>query len=122
MAMNKEQQSSQSDGLEWFGMLIGPIAWLTQFLINYVLVRFECIHQNKIAVHVVHFTFLLLVIAGGIVSWVYWTKTRQEFSESEKMSARPHFMAMIGILSSILFSLAIIMQTIPGFLLNPCDR
>jgi len=122
MVMNTEKGSSQSDALEWLGILIGPVAWLTQFLLKYVVVRWECIHQSKVAVNAIPVVFLLLVIGGGIISLIYALKTGKSFAESEKISARPHFMAVLGIFSAALFTLAIVMQAIPTFILNPCDR
>jgi uncharacterized oligopeptide transporter (OPT) family protein len=118
----KTQKGMQNDALEWLGILIGPVAWLTQFLLKYVVVRWECIHQSKLAVNVIPIVFLVLVLGGGAISLFYARKTGKSFAESEKISARPHFMAMVGVFSSALFAVGIVMQAIPSFILNPCDR
>jgi hypothetical protein len=120
--MNPEQQARRGDRVEWFCILAGPIAWLTQFEINYALVRWECMAHSRTALHVVSFVFLTVVIGVGVVSAVYFARTRRESAASEQLSARRHFMAALGILTSALFALAIIMQTIPGFILDPCQR
>lgn len=122
MVMNEEQKSLASDILEWFGILAGPTAWLIQFLINYALVRWECIGHSRIALHVVSSLFLAIVVSGGIVSAVYFTKTREKSAASEKLSARRHFMAALGIFSATLYSLAIVMQGVATFIWNPCQR
>lgn len=122
MVMNEEKKALRGDLLEWFGIFAGPIAWLAQFLINYVLVRWECIGHSRIALHIVSFIFLTIVISGGIVSIIYFNKTRDQSASSEKLSARRHFMAMLGIFSAALFSLAIVMQAIAGFILDPCQK
>jgi hypothetical protein len=120
--MNEEKKTLRSDILEWFGILAGPIAWLMQFLINYVLVRWECIGHSRVALHVVSFIFLAVVICGGIVPAIYFKKTRAQFVADEKFSARRHFMAWLGLFSATLFSLAIIMQAIASFILDPCQK
>jgi hypothetical protein len=122
MAMNAEQKGVGSDILEWFGILAGPLVWLTQFLTNYALVRWECINHGSLALHVVSAVALAIVISSGIVALVYFLKTREYSAASEQLPARPHFMAALGILSASLYSFAIIAQAIPSFILDPCQR
>jgi hypothetical protein len=122
MAMNEERKALTSDILEWFGILAGPVAWLTQFLINYALVRLECIRHSQIGLRLVSGIFLAVVISGGIVSAIYFTKTREQSAASEKLSARRHFMAAMGIFSATLYSLAIVMQGVATFIWDPCQK
>jgi hypothetical protein len=122
MAMNAEKKAEANDVLEWFGILAGPLAWLTQFLTNYALVRRECMGHTKLALHIVSAVFLAIVVLSGIVSAMYFLKTRQFSAASEQLAARRHFMAALGIFSALLFSVAIIAQAIPSFILDPCQR
>jgi hypothetical protein len=121
MAVN-EQTGVGNDILEWFGILAGPLVWLTQFLINYALVRWECMGHSKFSLHVVSAVALAIVIFSGIVSGFYFSKTREYSAASEQLPARRHFMAALGILSASLYSFAIIAQAIPAFILDPCQR
>jgi hypothetical protein len=111
-----------NDTLEWVGILAGPSAWLTQFLINYALVREACIGHHNLALHVVSGVFFAVVVAAGILSTRYFFKTREFSAASEKLPARSHFMAALGILSSSLYTLIILAQAIPSFILDPCQR
>jgi len=120
--MNAEQKGAGNDILEWFGILAGPLVWLTQFLANYALVRWECIHHGKLSLHIVSAVSLAIVIFSGIIAVVYFFKTREYSAASEQLPARPHFMAVLGILSASLFSFAIIAQAIPSFILDPYQR
>jgi hypothetical protein len=122
MAMKAEQKGVGNDILEWFGILAGPLVWLTQFLINYALVRWECIIHEKISLHVVSAVSLVVVLSSGVVSAIYFFKTREYSASSEQLPARGHFMAVLGILSASLYSFAIIAQAIPSFILDPCQR
>jgi hypothetical protein len=116
------KRATASDTLEWFGILAGPLAWLTQFLINYALVRWACIGHSKLALHIVSGIFLAVVISGGIVSAIYFCRTSEYSAESEELSARRHFMAAMGIFSASLYAFAIIAQAIASFILDPCQR
>jgi hypothetical protein len=122
MAINAEKKAVANDILEWFGILAGPLAWLTQFLVNYALVRWECINHGRLALHIVSAVSLAIVISGGIVSTIYFFKTRQFSAASEKLPARRHFMAALGILTAALYALGIVAQAIPSFMLDPCQR
>jgi len=122
MAMNAEQKRVGNEVLEWFGILTGPLVWLTQFLTNYALVRWECINHGRLALHIVSAVSLAIVVASGIVALAYFLNTRQYSAASEQLPARPHFMAALGILSASLYSFAIIAQAIPSFILDPCQR
>jgi hypothetical protein len=124
MVMNAEKKSVANDCIEWLGILIGPVAWLIQFQINYALVHVECRHHTKLALHIVSVFFLLAVIGAGVVSKNYFRKTEAETSSSssEAFSARRHFMAALGITTSALFALLIIAQAIASFILDPCQQ
>jgi hypothetical protein len=122
MAVTEEKNAAANELLEWFGILGAPVAWLTQFLANYALVRWACIGHGKLALHLVSALFLAVAISAGVVSARYFSKTRQHSASGEEVSARPHFMATLGILSASLYSLAIIVQAIPSFILDPCQK
>ena len=122
MVMKAEQQSMRAAGKEWFGVLGGPVAWLLQFIVNYALVRWECIGHSSMTIHLVSAGFLLVVIAAGIVSVNNFARTRGHPASEEKMASRHHFMAVLGIFTSSIFTLGIIMQAIASFIWNPCMR
>jgi hypothetical protein len=117
-----KMQNKRGTALQWFGILTGPFAWLSQFILNYSLVRWECIDHSKTALHLVSALFLLIVVVAGIVSAKALIDTRQYTSSGEEIAARSHFMAMLGVFSSALFTLAIIMQIVATFVWSPCLR
>jgi hypothetical protein len=118
MVMNEQHKSSVNEGLEWLGIFATPLAWLTQFLINYGLVHRVCMNHQMWLLYFVSTIFLAVVIAAGILSANYFKKTS---AQSGELSARRTFMATVGIFSSALYALAIIMQIIAGLLWNPCQ-
>jgi hypothetical protein len=122
MAMNNQAENPRAIALQWFGILGGPLAWLLQFIVNYALVRRACIAHSTTALHVVSALFLLVVIAAGIVSLLGFLKARQQFTSEDEAAARPHFLALLGLLTSSLYTLGIIMQVIASFVWSPCLR
>jgi hypothetical protein len=120
--MNAEKKDNPGGVTEWFGILAGPIAWLTQFLANYALVRLACIEHNQLALHLISGVFLGIVIFGGVVAGACFFRTRGHSSSGEEISARPHFMATLGIFSAALFAFAIVAQAMASFILDPCQK
>jgi hypothetical protein len=122
MALTDQQQTTRSIAAEWFGILAGPLAWLLQFIINYALVRRACITHSTMSLHVVSALFLIVAVTAGIASAKKLLHFRADSSSAEAMVARSHFMAIVGVFSSTLYTLAIIMQVIASFIWNPCIR
>jgi hypothetical protein len=125
--MNAEQQRAVDKAggyhLLWMGVLGGPISWLTQFQLRYALVPWVCSSQNLFALHITSLVFLLLTIAGGLVCWRDWRRRGAKWPcELESGPAqRDLFLSLLGMFSTGLFSLLIIAQAIPAFLLDPCQ-
>ena len=108
------KQETINNGMIWSGLLLAPAAWLIQFETNYVLVEWACSHgQNLTPLYAVSIFFLLSSIGSAFLSWHNWN-----LAESPNL----RFLTMVGVLMSALFSLAIIAQMIPIFILSPCIR
>jgi len=122
MVMNKEKRKDKNRGLEWGGILTGPVAWLTQFEINYALVRQACISHSVLVLHLVSLFAFGIVGIAGLISVNLFRKTSQDSASREGIPTRENFMALLGIFSASLYGLAIIAQAIPGFILDPCER
>jgi hypothetical protein len=120
--MNAEKKENPNGATEWFGILIGPLAWLTQFLINYALVQLACRQHNNLRLHLISGLFLAIVIFGGVVSAVSFSRSQEYSASGEEFSARRHFMASLGISSAALFAFAIVAQALASFILDPCQK
>jgi len=109
--------------LLWFGVLGGPVLWFTHQQIELVLVPWICGHAQTWMLHAVTVVCLAGVFAAGMVA----AKNRRENApmdapEVPASRSRSRFMGSLGVLSSVLFALAIIAQEIPNLLLDPCQR
>jgi hypothetical protein len=125
MTGDTEQAFFQRQGIGrlWFGILAGPLAFLLNLQLSYMLVQPVCVTAHHIILHLVPAGALLLTASGGVSAWRNWQRTGQvESSIAAGVLPRSRFMAGIGLLTSGLFILAIVAQWLPNFILTPCQR
>src|SRR4051812_19499950 len=104
----------------WLGMLGGPLAWLTQFLLNYILVRWACAAGQTWSLHVAGFSFLLCCLALAFLSWRSFRVISSLANQEDRAVVRGRFMATLGIWLSTLFALITAAQVAAAFLIDPC--
>ncbi|HEV7859215.1 MAG TPA: hypothetical protein VGO91_11405 [Pyrinomonadaceae bacterium] len=124
--VNKDKQKFKTTaGLLalWVGLLCGPLAWLLQLQVGYTLVPWACAHDvNAISLHLVTVVALLLTSLGGFISWRNWQRTgKKERDDEGEAVSRSRFMALLGLFTSAMFFLTILVQGIPSFILHPCQ-
>lgn len=106
----------------WLGVLGAPIVWGIQLQANYSLVPWVCKHDAYWLLHVITLVCLLMVAAGGFVSWRDW-KAAGEGSPEETDGgplARTRFQGALGIVTSVLFGIVIFAQGLASFFFNAC--
>jgi hypothetical protein len=107
----------------WIGMLLPPVAWLAQLQALYLSSEFGCTNSNFTKNHIVVLIALCASLIGLAFAWLEWTRTRDAAPTDEgDRGSRPRFMALIGIMTGLLFSLLIIAQWIPTLMGVPCDK
>jgi hypothetical protein len=105
----------------WAGILVPPTAWFLSQQISYMLVPWACATRRQFALPFVTLAMLLPAGTSGIMAWRSWRRTNQDPAyEAGSMLLRSRFMALGGLLSSGMFSLAILAQAIPSFILSAC--
>jgi hypothetical protein len=113
----------QGIGWLWFSILAGPLAFLLNLQLSYMLVQPVCVTAHSIVLHLVPVGALLLTVSGGVSAWRNWRRTRQaESSKAGGVLPRSRFMAGVGLLTSGLFIIVIVAQWLPDFMLTPCQR
>ena len=125
MTGDTEQTFFQRQGIGWlwFGILAGPLAFLLNLQVSYMLVRPVCVTAHHLVLHLVPVGALLLTVSGGVSAWRSWQRARQaESSKAGGVLQRSRFMAETGLLGSGFFILAIVAQWLPNFILNACQR
>lgn len=122
----------------WFGLFGAPAAWSVQSIVNYVLASHTCFpklyplvtptigHTGLAAVVVgVSIAALLVGIATLVTSIWSWRETRHETGGQSHWAidtgeGRTRFMALSGILLSVMFTISILVHGAAAALTNPC--
>jgi len=122
----------------WFALLAAPHAWALQLLINSALTGYACYPQDvpldapiwtgvRTTMAIVEAAAIVLSLAGAWIAWRNWRRTREEKPGSgqrlmEAGDGRTRFMAMSGMMVSVLFGVAIAFSWIQSALLPGCGR
>jgi hypothetical protein len=105
----------------WTGLLLAPTACLLNLEIGYMLVHPACLQHGRIWLHVLHLLMVLLALGG------WWAARRGRDLESRPsraaadVEARSQFMGTLGMWTSGLFAVVILAQSVPTFVLHPCQ-
>jgi hypothetical protein len=98
----------------WIALLAGPTAWTLHEVGSYALVKLACETGFSFMLHIV--TLLALGVCGlGVYLGVraYGTHIHQPQNSAE-------FVAGAGVLVSVIFAFAIVMEGLPNAVLSPC--
>src|SRR5256885_891857 len=106
----------------WAGVLGAPLLWAFQLNLNYMIVPRICRNHHTGVFHLLSVLFLLAVIACGALCWMEWVHIGRAGSDDDEPGGvgRVHFLSVLGMLSSLLFAIAIIAQALASFYINPC--
>lgn len=114
-------KSNSSVGALWAGVLVGPIAALTQQEINYALVLWACANRQTWPLHLISLAALLLTIVAGFLAFRYWQRESAD-EDTGGSVGRTRLMAGVGSLISLLSALVIIAQWLSIVIHRPCQR
>jgi len=103
------------------GLVIGPLAWGTDQIVTYALVQHTCSTGHHYVLHVMTAVFFVVAIAGALMSWRQYSQFRAGNDEGGSPFDRSHFLALLGVLSSLGFAVVIVANAVPRWILSPCD-
>jgi len=120
----------------WFGLLGAPIAWSLQELVNVSLAGHACYpHDVPLALPLwphlsgisawVEAAAIAVCIAAGLVAFSNWRRTRDEKpGDAHQLlgsgDGRARFMAMAGIMTSVLFLIGTALAALNLTAVSPC--
>jgi hypothetical protein len=120
----------------WFAIVAAPLAWNLQLLFNVALVAHGCYPHDEprseplwnhlaTATTAIEAIAMAVCVVAGLVAWRNWRRTREEAAGSahhliEGGDGRTRFMAMVGILCSGLFGLAVLFSAGLLAVVPPC--
>jgi hypothetical protein len=125
MAAETQQYFLQTRGILALGsgFFVGPFSFLLHLQLNYMLVSWACATGRSFVLHLVTLGTVLLTAGAAILAWRNWQETGREWpSDSGGVVSRSRFLAVLGLLLSVLFLLTIIAQWMATLVLSPCQR
>jgi hypothetical protein len=96
----------------WLGLLTGPVAFLVDLEVSYGAVPWLRASGHKLPLYVSTFVALLLTASAGMAAHRGWRKLRGKTDEDEAED-NARFLALGGVATSALFSLAILALAVP---------
>jgi hypothetical protein len=106
----------------WFGLLTGPVIWLTSFLINFALVPWTCVWQAKPSLYIVSAVAFLISAGAGLLCWNQWQAAGRELPDDSNVTPnRARLMAMGGLGLNGISCLVIIGQVIAEAGIGVCE-
>ncbi len=120
----------------WFGLLGAPTAWSLQELVNVGLAGYACYpHDVPLALPLwpalgsiaawIEAGAVVVCVAASLVAWASWRKSREEKpGDAHQLlgsgDGRTRFMAMAGIITSVLFLIATALAALGLATVSPC--
>jgi hypothetical protein len=100
----------------WVLVLLAPTAWATAFGILFSLVDETCVSGSRVAQAWIAGSCLLLAALPGLLAWS-WRRTA---NLTDTAGERTRFMLDIAIGGSVLFTLVMLVTSVPIAFLDPC--
>jgi len=96
-------------------LIVAPLLALVDQSTAFAMVSWSCAHAGTLAVHGVHFVFLVATIAAAIFAFAQWRGTM----DSDAL-VRDRFLAGLATASATLSALAIAAMWMPVWMISPC--
>jgi hypothetical protein len=107
---------------QWYGILGGAFAWAFDLTISYAINQHACSTGKYYELLIVSLIAFGIALSSVLVAFRNYGISRAAAPEtSDAPAGRTHFMGLLGLSLSIFFVLVIVAQSVPRFLLNPCD-
>jgi len=108
--------------LLWYGILGAPIVWLVRISAASALVPYACATGRTWTIHASTVIAFALSAAAGAIAWRGWRRWEHgSDDDGERPGSRSHLLALLGVLLSAMFTLAIVMEGLAPFYIGPCQ-
>ena len=112
-----------SDLALWTSVLGGPLVFLLNLEVSYVMVDWACNTGNDWALHLAHIVSLVLAATCAVLGLTLLRRvTADDPGGAGRSDARSRLLATLGILSGTLFAVSIFAQWIGVMVLGTCLR
>lgn len=106
----------------WILLIVGPVLTALAHEINFVLVRHACSAQRTVALYGVMLLAIVLTVGSVIVGHRIWRRERVSWpGEDHDLATRITFIAILGMLASVISLHIMIAQFIAIMVFDPCQ-
>ena len=119
--MVQEEQATTPRAL-WMLVIAAPVIVAAEMQANFVLVRQACSMQRNVTLYAVIVVAMILTIATAVVAISIWRRVGPMWPADEgDVASRIRFIAVLGILSSVMSFIVILAQGIATVHFDPCQ-
>lgn len=104
---------------QWASIVAAPLVFLANLSLAYALVPLACETQRHAALHFSNGVALTLTVAAALLAW-HSLQTPPPKGAPRETVARMTFLSQIGIGTSALAALAVLLQWSAQWMLDPC--
>ena len=106
----------------WMLMVVPAVITAAQHEALFVLVRQACAAQRNVMLYGVSIVALLLIALVALVAYLTWREEGAQWpSDAADVATRTRFIAMVGLLGSVIFFLVALAQAIATVYYDPCQ-
>ncbi len=106
----------------WMGPLIGPLAWLIDLQASFSADRWSCENGTAAPLHWATIICLMVTLGGVWLTWRQWSHAGKQWpGEEAGVMPRSRFVSFVGLCVNLIFVLAILAQSVPKWMLSPCQ-
>jgi hypothetical protein len=107
--------------LLWAGILAGPVAFASDLLVRYALVKWSCTAQQTVVLKVSTAVALVVIAGGGALAWRALMHTPFDVpDDGGRPLERGKFMALFGLILSGFFAIVVVASGFPQWMLDAC--
>lgn len=104
----------------WVVLLGPPVIWAVRFGVAYVLAPHACRADALVLLHALTVVALAAVAAVGVLAWRYLRLAGQAEAVPPEVTQRTRFIALVGLLGSLLFTVVIVAEGSGSVMIDPC--
>lgn len=121
LAAPEAEHSTRNLVALWFGLLGGPVIWFLGLAGEYALVEVACTKRSMFPLHLASSITLLVALSAAFAAFSQWNRLGRGWAtEAGDPATRSRFMAVMGLILSVLFASTILAQWLGTAFLHPC--
>ncbi|HEX6505722.1 MAG TPA: hypothetical protein VF011_20970 [Terriglobales bacterium] len=115
-------REGEAPGLIWWAMFGGPVAWACDLGFSYVLQQHACSTGHHYVLHVITVVCGVIALTGLLAGMAAYKRIPEDANDhGVRPMDRTHFQVLFGIVFSVAFTIVIIAEAVPRWILHPCQ-